>query len=180
MSTLDSVSAIGPLLCFQFLCLGLPGSQSMHDSEDIDTGGLFVSLPSPQAGFPAAYCTTSISPHLLNRIGWHSGGLVLLHLGLAWSALPTRGMQRRPTPSASTPGTACLSSSRGPCCRLPSACGLGAGARGDDDAPSTKPSTLIVSARVRLHLLYAVEKYRTVVIVGETGSGKSTQIPQVM
>jgi HrpA-like RNA helicase len=39
---------------------------------------------------------------------------------------------------------------------------------------------LIVSARVRLHLLYAVEKYRTVVIVGETGSGKSTQIPQVM
>jgi hypothetical protein len=124
--------------------------------------------------------TNSISPHLLNRIGWHSGGLVLLHLGLAWSALPTRGMQRRPTPSASTPGTACLSSSRGPCCRLPSACGLGADARGDGDAPSTKLWTLIVSARVRLHLLYAVEKYRTVVIVGETGSGKSTQIPQVM
>lgn len=35
-------------------------------------------------------------------------------------------------------------------------------------------------AKVRLHLLYAVEKYRTVVIVGETGSGKSTQIPQYL
>lgn len=33
--------------------------------------------------------------------------------------------------------------------------------------------------RVRNNILYAMEKYRTLVIVGETGSGKSTQIPQV-
>ncbi|XP_061429357.1 probable ATP-dependent RNA helicase DHX35 [Lethenteron reissneri] len=32
----------------------------------------------------------------------------------------------------------------------------------------------------RNHILYLVEKYRTVVIVGETGCGKSTQIPQYL
>lgn len=32
---------------------------------------------------------------------------------------------------------------------------------------------------MRNNILYAMEKYRTLVIVGETGSGKSTQIPQV-
>uniref|UniRef100_S4RH71 RNA helicase n=1 Tax=Petromyzon marinus TaxID=7757 RepID=S4RH71_PETMA len=32
----------------------------------------------------------------------------------------------------------------------------------------------------RNHVLYLVEKYRTVVIVGETGCGKSTQIPQYL
>lgn len=31
----------------------------------------------------------------------------------------------------------------------------------------------------RNHILYLVESYQTVVIVGETGCGKSTQIPQV-
>ncbi|VDK20676.1 unnamed protein product [Anisakis simplex] len=31
----------------------------------------------------------------------------------------------------------------------------------------------------RNHILYLLEKYRTVIIVGETGCGKSTQIPQV-
>ncbi|XP_076043904.1 putative ATP-dependent RNA helicase DHX35 isoform X2 [Oratosquilla oratoria] len=31
---------------------------------------------------------------------------------------------------------------------------------------------------VRKHILYLLEKYQTLVIVGETGSGKSTQIPQ--
>ena len=34
--------------------------------------------------------------------------------------------------------------------------------------------------RYRNHLLYLLEKYQTVVIVGETGSGKSTQIPQYL
>jgi ATP-dependent RNA helicase DDX35 len=32
---------------------------------------------------------------------------------------------------------------------------------------------------VKANILYALEKFRTIVIVGETGSGKSTQIPQV-
>ncbi|XP_003384417.3 PREDICTED: probable ATP-dependent RNA helicase DHX35 [Amphimedon queenslandica] len=35
-------------------------------------------------------------------------------------------------------------------------------------------------ARYREQILYLVEKYRTVVIVGETGSGKTTQIPQYL
>lgn len=34
--------------------------------------------------------------------------------------------------------------------------------------------------RYRNHILYLVEKYKTVVIVGETGCGKSTQIPQYL
>jgi len=34
--------------------------------------------------------------------------------------------------------------------------------------------------RYRNHILYLVENYRTVVIVGETGCGKSTQIPQYL
>lgn len=32
----------------------------------------------------------------------------------------------------------------------------------------------------RKHLLYLIEKHATVVIVGETGSGKTTQIPQYL
>lgn len=32
---------------------------------------------------------------------------------------------------------------------------------------------------MKANILYALEKFRTIVIVGETGSGKSTQIPQV-
>lgn len=31
----------------------------------------------------------------------------------------------------------------------------------------------------RNHIIYLLEKYRTLIIVGETGCGKSTQIPQV-
>lgn len=31
----------------------------------------------------------------------------------------------------------------------------------------------------RNHILYLLEKYQTLVLVGETGCGKSTQIPQV-
>ena len=51
------------------------------------------------------------------------------------------------------------------------------------------PLTLILSsygARQRLtrragrQLLYMVEKYRVVVLVGETGSGKTTQVPQYL
>ncbi len=33
-------------------------------------------------------------------------------------------------------------------------------------------------AKNRLHLLYLMERHQVVVVVGETGSGKSTQIPQ--
>jgi len=29
------------------------------------------------------------------------------------------------------------------------------------------------------HIIYLLEKYQTLVLVGETGCGKSTQIPQV-
>lgn len=31
----------------------------------------------------------------------------------------------------------------------------------------------------RNHILYLLEKYQTLVLVGETGCGKSTQVPQV-
>ena len=33
--------------------------------------------------------------------------------------------------------------------------------------------------QLRNHILYLIENYQTVVIVGETGCGKSTQLPQV-
>lgn len=46
--------------------------------------------------------------------------------------------------------------------------------------PMQQQRTLLPIARVRLELLYALERYRTVVVVGETGSGKSTQIPQYL
>ena len=35
-------------------------------------------------------------------------------------------------------------------------------------------------ARIRSHLIFALEKYRSLVLVGETGSGKSTQITQYL
>uniref|UniRef100_A0A6P7GSF6 Probable ATP-dependent RNA helicase DHX35 n=1 Tax=Diabrotica virgifera virgifera TaxID=50390 RepID=A0A6P7GSF6_DIAVI len=31
----------------------------------------------------------------------------------------------------------------------------------------------------RNHILYLLEKYQTLILIGETGCGKSTQIPQV-
>lgn len=31
----------------------------------------------------------------------------------------------------------------------------------------------------RNHILYLLEKYQTLVLIGETGCGKSTQVPQV-
>ena len=33
---------------------------------------------------------------------------------------------------------------------------------------------------VRTHILYSVENYTTLVVIGHTGSGKSTQIPQYL
>lgn len=33
--------------------------------------------------------------------------------------------------------------------------------------------------KVRNHILYLLEKYQVLILVGETGSGKSTQLPQV-
>ncbi|XP_035211481.1 probable ATP-dependent RNA helicase DHX35 isoform X1 [Stegodyphus dumicola] len=34
--------------------------------------------------------------------------------------------------------------------------------------------------KYRNHILYLLEKYQTVIVLGETGSGKSTQIPQYL
>ncbi|KAL7287753.1 hypothetical protein TKK_0018134 [Trichogramma kaykai] len=34
--------------------------------------------------------------------------------------------------------------------------------------------------KVKNHILYLLEKYQTLVLVGETGCGKSTQVPQVI
>ncbi|KAK6623140.1 hypothetical protein RUM43_008992 [Polyplax serrata] len=34
--------------------------------------------------------------------------------------------------------------------------------------------------KVRNHILYLLEKYQILVLVGETGCGKSTQIPQIL
>ena len=39
---------------------------------------------------------------------------------------------------------------------------------------------LLPIAKVRRELLYAVERYQCVVVVGETGSGKTTQLPQYL
>lgn len=43
-----------------------------------------------------------------------------------------------------------------------------------------KPTELLPIARHRQGLLYAIEKYPVVVLVGETGSGKTTQLPQFL
>ena len=40
------------------------------------------------------------------------------------------------------------------------------------------PSLPILASRQ--HILYCVERYRTIIIHGETGSGKTTQIPQFL
>ncbi|KAJ8776112.1 hypothetical protein J1605_015838 [Eschrichtius robustus] len=39
---------------------------------------------------------------------------------------------------------------------------------------------LVIFFQLRNHILYLIENYQTVVIVGETGCGKSTQIPQYL
>ena len=46
--------------------------------------------------------------------------------------------------------------------------------------PITKQRALLPIARCRDEILYAIETHATVVIVGETGSGKTTQLPQYL
>lgn len=43
-----------------------------------------------------------------------------------------------------------------------------------------QPTVLLPIARYKRNLQYAIEKYSVVVIIGETGSGKTTQIPQYL
>lgn len=43
-----------------------------------------------------------------------------------------------------------------------------------------KPSALLPIARHRQNLLYLIETFPVTIVVGQTGSGKSTQIPQFL
>lgn len=43
-----------------------------------------------------------------------------------------------------------------------------------------KPSALLPISKHRAALLYTIETYPVTVVVGQTGSGKSTQIPQYL
>jgi ATP-dependent RNA helicase DDX35 len=43
-----------------------------------------------------------------------------------------------------------------------------------------KPSSLLPIARHRQSLLYLIETYPVTIVVGHTGSGKTTQIPQYL
>lgn len=43
-----------------------------------------------------------------------------------------------------------------------------------------KPAVLLPITKHKRSLQYAVERYPVVVIVGETGSGKTTQMPQYL
>lgn len=43
-----------------------------------------------------------------------------------------------------------------------------------------KPAALLPIAKHKRNLQYAVDQYSVVVIVGETGSGKTTQLPQYL
>lgn len=43
-----------------------------------------------------------------------------------------------------------------------------------------KPSSLLPIARHRKSLLYLIETFAVVIVVGMTGSGKTTQIPQFL
>jgi ATP-dependent RNA helicase DDX35 len=43
-----------------------------------------------------------------------------------------------------------------------------------------KPSSLLPIARHRESLLYLIETYPVTIVVGHTGSGKTTQIPQYL
>lgn len=43
-----------------------------------------------------------------------------------------------------------------------------------------KPATLLPIARHRRNLLYLVETYPVTIVVGHTGSGKTTQLPQYL
>ena len=43
-----------------------------------------------------------------------------------------------------------------------------------------KPSALLPIARHRQTLLYLIETFQVTIVVGQTGSGKSTQLPQFL
>uniref|UniRef100_A0AC34F7D1 Uncharacterized protein n=1 Tax=Panagrolaimus sp. ES5 TaxID=591445 RepID=A0AC34F7D1_9BILA len=43
-----------------------------------------------------------------------------------------------------------------------------------------KQRSMLPIAKYKMQVLYAMERFRTVIIVGETGSGKSTQVPQFL
>lgn len=43
-----------------------------------------------------------------------------------------------------------------------------------------KPSALLPIARYRESLLFSIETFPVTVLVGETGSGKTTQLPQFL
>lgn len=43
-----------------------------------------------------------------------------------------------------------------------------------------KQRELLPVFKYRTHILYLLERYQTVVVIGETGCGKSTQIPQYL
>lgn len=43
-----------------------------------------------------------------------------------------------------------------------------------------RPAVLLPITKHKRSLQYAVEKYPVVVVVGETGSGKTTQLPQYL
>lgn len=43
-----------------------------------------------------------------------------------------------------------------------------------------KPAALLPIAQLKDALLYTIETYPVTIIVGETGSGKTTQIPQFL
>uniref|UniRef100_A0AC35TTN7 ATP-dependent RNA helicase DHX35 n=1 Tax=Rhabditophanes sp. KR3021 TaxID=114890 RepID=A0AC35TTN7_9BILA len=51
---------------------------------------------------------------------------------------------------------------------------------GSSYLPVNKQRLKLPIYNYRLKILYSLEKYRTLVIVGETGSGKSTQLPQYL
>jgi len=52
---------------------------------------------------------------------------------------------------------------------------------GESFIPSLyKPASLLPIARHRESLLYLIETFPVAIIVGQTGSGKSTQIPQFL
>jgi ATP-dependent RNA helicase DDX35 len=43
-----------------------------------------------------------------------------------------------------------------------------------------KPAALLPIAQLKDSLLYTIENFQVTIIVGETGSGKTTQIPQFL
>jgi Tfp pilus assembly pilus retraction ATPase PilT len=47
-------------------------------------------------------------------------------------------------------------------------------------SPQVVVETVFVLLQLRNHILYLVENYRALIVVGETGCGKTTQIPQVI